>query len=269
MKPWRSSILLVTGMLLALAACSVPSASGTVSTQGNPSPLPPQTTSLPTASGGGSSGGSSASSGACTNSYFPTTPGATWTYANTSPMAPDSTTTQTLTNIGPAGFTVNDAITPDITMTVNWSCQGGNLTMLDSATLSSGSTVIAISSVSASGYLIPAAIKAGDTWSEKLSLVGTGEIDGTTRATQQNETQVACTANGLESVQVQAGTFNAMKVTCVYAITTTTQVDATPGVPVNNSITITDWYVAGVGSVKTEKSGDIIETHELTSYSIP
>jgi hypothetical protein len=209
------------------------------------------------------------SSSACANQYFPSTPGATWTYANTSPMAPNSTTTRTITDISPTGFVVNDATTPDIIVRVKWSCKDGNLTMLESATISATNILLAVSSANSTGFLIPATISVGNNWSEKLELVGTGDVNGTTRMTQQNDTQIACTADGKESIKVQAGTFDALKVTCVYNITTTTQIDANPGPPVSVTINITDWYVSGVGSVKTEKTGDIIETHELTSYSIP
>jgi hypothetical protein len=251
------SYLLVFGMLLVLVGCNMPSSGVSGATQGNATPIPGQSTSIPSGSG------------ACANQYFPSKAGATWTYANTSPMAPASTTTRSITDIGPTGFVVNDATTPDINVAVKWSCQSGNLAMLDSATIMAADTVLAVSSVTSTGYLIPADISVGSSWSEKLELVGTGEISGTTRMIQQNDTQIACTADSKESIKVQAGTFDAVKVTCVYTITTTTTIDANSGAPVTNNITITDWYVPGVGSVKTEKTGDIVETHELTGYSIP
>ena len=60
-----------------------------------------------------------------------------------------------------------------------------------------------------------------------------------------------------------------MKVTCAYATTTVTSVEGVDGSPVTINITVDDWYISGVGSVKTVKSGDISETHILTSYTIP
>jgi hypothetical protein len=249
----QRSILFVISFMLVLAACNAPATGNSIATQVNPTPVTTQPT------GGG----------ACANQYFPSTPGATWTYANTSPQAPNSTTTRTITDINPTGFVVNDATTPDITVRVKWSCKDGNLTMLESARISATNIALAVSSAISTGFLIPATISVGNTWSEKLELVATGDVNGTQRMIQQNDTQIACTADGQESVQVQAGKFDALKVTCVYNITTTTQVDANPGKPVNSTITQTDWYVAGVGSVKTEQTGDIIDTNELTSYSIP
>jgi hypothetical protein len=268
MKTLRSSLFFI-GMVLVLAACNAQSTSTPIATQGNPTPAPDQPTSAPTAQINPANTIQPASSGACANPYFPSTAGYSWTYANTSPMAPASTTTRSITDISATGFVVNDAITPDITMRVKWSCKDGNLTMLDSATISAASIQIAINSVTSTGFLIPATITAGNNWAEKLELVGTGDVSGTQKMTQQNDTQIACTANGKESVKVKAGTFDALKVTCIYTITTTTQIDANPGPPVTNTINITDWYVSGIGSVKTEKTGDIIETHELTGYSVP
>jgi hypothetical protein len=251
------SYLLVFGLLLVLVGCNLPSSGVSIATQANATPIPGQSTSIPSGSG------------ACVNPYFPIKAGATWTYANTSPMAPASTTTRSLTNIGPSGFVVNDATTPDINVAVKWTCTSGNLAMLDSATITAADIILTVSSATSTGYLIPADISVGSSWSEKLELVATGDIKGTQRVTQSGDTQMACTADGKESIKVKAGTFDAIKVTCVYTITTKTTIDANPGATVTNNITITDWYVPGVGSVKTEKTGDIIETKTLTAYSIP
>jgi hypothetical protein len=273
----RYSILLVTSTMLifVLAACNMPAKSQSNSTNGNPAPVsaptiskpPSKPASNPTAQKKPTKASQSASSGACANPYYPSTLGSTWTYANTSPMAPNSTTTRTISDNSPAGFITHDTITPDITVTIKWNCKDGNLTMLESATASAKNIAMAVSSANASGYLIPADLSAGKTWSEKLGFVTTGDIGGK-KMTQQNDIQIACTANGKAKIQVQAGKFDAFKVTCVYNMTSTTEIDGNPGKPINNTINMTDWYVSGVGSVKTEKTGDIIESHELTSYSI-
>jgi hypothetical protein len=253
------SIFLVLSMLFGLAACNLPTSSMGGASQGATTPAAGQTTSIP------------ASSGACANSYFPASTGATWTYANTSPMAPASTTTRTITNISPSSFTVNDAITPDINMAVRWTCQGGNLAWLDTATITAGDVSLAVTSATTTGTLIPAVMQAGGNWSEKLELIADSNPNGKYphAIVQINDTQIDCTANGKESITVKAGTFEALKVTCTYVIITKTSIDANPGAPVTNNITLTDWYVAGIGSVKTKKTGDIIESNELTAYSIP
>jgi len=213
-------------------------------------------------------------SSACANQYFPSTPGATWTYANTSPQAPASTTVRTLTRITASGFVTHDVTTGDIQVDMKWSCKDGALTMLEEdsvSTITAGNINFEIGSVKASGYLLPAALKAGQTWSETLEITSNGYIDGVHKAIQSNQTQIDCTANGQESVKVASGSFNAFKVTCVYTITSTTDIDGetSPASPVTNTINVTDWYTSGVGSVKTEKTGDITETKELTSYSVP
>jgi hypothetical protein len=253
------STLLVFSMIIGLAACNLPSSSTTGATEGSSTPAPGQTTSIPT------------SSGACANPYFPSSAGASWTYANTSPMAPDSTTTRTITNISPSGFKVNDATTPDINEAVKWTCQAGNLAWLDNATITAGDVSLAVTSATTTGYLIPAVIPESGNWSEKLELIADSNPNGKYphAIVQINDTQIDCTANGKESITVKAGIFEPLKVTCVYVIVTKTSIDLNPGAPVTNNLTITDWYVAGIGSVKTEKTGDIIETKELTAYSIP
>ena len=286
MKTSSLSLLVISLMLgLALVGCNstppsstpvaaqgnattLPAQPTSVPTLGNPTPLPAKLTSVPTAPIATKAPIAPAGSGACANPYYPSTLGATWTYANTSPMAPASTTVRTISDVSAAGFITHDAITPDIVVTIKWSCADSNLTMLESATVSAKSIALAISSANATGFLIPAAISAGSKWSEKLDFVGTGAV-GKQQMTQQNDTQIACTNVDKENIKVKAGTFDALKVTCVYTIATTTDIGSTPGTPITNTITMTDWYVLGVGSVKTEKTGDIIETHELTSYSVP
>jgi len=270
----RRSSLLVIGVLLVLVACNVPSTSNSIATQGNPTSAPTQSTSIPATQIIPTIQSTPTTSSACANQYFPSTPGATWTYANTSPQAPPSTTVRTLTGITASGLVTHDVTTGDIQVDIKWSCKDGALAMLEEdsvSTITAGNLNFEIGSVKASGYLLPAALKAGQTWSETLEITSNGYIDGAHKAIQSNETQIDCTANGQESVKVASGSFNAFKVTCIYTITATTDIDGetTPAKPVTNTITITDWYVSGVGSAKTEKTGDITETKELTSYSIP
>ncbi len=186
-------------------------------------------------------------------------------------MAPASTTTRTLSAIATTGFVANDAITPDIKIAVKWSCKDGNLSMLRSATLTAKNTDAYVKAISSTGYLIPAVITPGQTWSEKLGIETTAVVSGKNPGTldQKNDTQIDCKAEGKAGVSVPAGKFTADKVTCNYTINTITTINDAVGSPVTNKIDITDWYVSGVGSVKTVKTGDIEETHDLVSYSIP
>jgi hypothetical protein len=235
----------------------------------NPTQASDQPADGPNAQSTASAAPAAGNAGACANAYYPSTPGAIWTYANTSPMAPNSVSTRTISNISPTGFATNNAFS-DAQVSIKWSCKDGNLTMLNTATLTTKDISAKVASVSSTGYFIPAAITDGSTWAETLNILTTGTV-GKTEVTQKNDTKIDCTANGKESVQVQAGKFDALKVTCVYDITTITDIagQSKPGKPVNTPITFTYWYAAGVGLVKSDETGSIIGTSELTSYSIP
>ena len=265
MSTQRSSLIVFSVLLvMALAACGTQSSGPAAAVQSQSNSA---TQSAPTKAA------AAAGNGGCSNAYYPSSQGATWKYANTSPMAPDSTTTRTLAAISANEFTSDDTVSGGINVVTTWRCQDGNLTMLETNSgmqdAPSGTMVWTTKVASVSGFLIPAAITSGQTWSEKLALSGIGFIDAQQRATQQNDTQIVCTAGGNESITVGAGTFNAIKVTCNYTITTTTSIDGAAANPVTNTIAVTDWYVSKVGSVKTVKTGDISENIELTSYSIP
>ena len=58
-----------------------------------------------------------------------------------------------------------------------------------------------------SGVTIPATIHAGDAWTQSLTVEGTESINGT-QIDAKNQTTNACTAIGVESVTVPAGTLN-------------------------------------------------------------
>jgi hypothetical protein len=249
-------------LVLILAACNIPS-SGT----------PASTVSVPTLAPTKQAAASKPSKTGCGNPYFPDAPGSTWTFANSSNLggvAP-STTVRTLSGQSPAGVYVKDDTTPDIQVVVHWNCKDGNMTMLQAATISATALNASLKSESADGFLIPAEITAGKTWSEKLSIQTTGATTDSNPATveQKNDTQMDCAANGKESIQVTAGKFDAFKVTCKYTINTITTINGETGKPVSVSFDVTDWYATGVGLVKGVKSGDIESVQELTSYKIP
>jgi len=177
----RFTSLLIIGMLLVLVACNVPSTSQSVATQGNPTSAPIQSTSVPTSQISPTTQSNPTSSSACDNPYFPSTPGATWTYANTSSLVPPSTTVRTLTGITATGLVTHDVTSGDIQVDTKWSCKDGALAMLEEdsvSTVTAGNLKWEIGSVKASGYLLPAALKAGQTWSESLEIASNGYIDG-------------------------------------------------------------------------------------------
>jgi hypothetical protein len=272
MKTLRLSLLIFNCLLmLALAACNLPnSPSQPKATQANQTQPPDQPTGVATAQNDPTVQPTKASTSACANTYYPSILGATWTYATTSTMAPSSVSTRTIEKVSPTGFTTNDA-SSDVQVKVLWSCKDGNLTMLNGATIAAKNMFANAVTANSTGYLIPADITAGGTWSETLNILTSGTAGKTTTVEQKNDTKIDCTSNGKESVQVKAGKFDAVKVTCLFDVTTTTDFNGQSGSgkPVNNQMTFTYWYAAGVGIVKSDETGDISGTAELISYSIP
>jgi len=288
----RLPILLVSGMLvLAALACAAPSPGLPFATPTKSTPVVAPPTAGPTVAGTASPQPTAsapptakpqptarpqpAASSDCANSYFPVKAGATWTYANTGSVGPDSTTTRTFTNLAAAKFVVKDETTPDIRVDTLWTCQAGNLAMFQGATISFGSGADGgfglANADSATGYLIPATIKAGQAWSERLSVQTHATVGGKHpgELTQQNDATIGCTGEGDEAVKVAAGSFQAAKVTCVWDMTTVSTINGQTGDPVHIHLEISDWYAPGVGSVKKVTTGDLPQTKELTSYSIP
>jgi len=92
-------------------------------------------------------------------------------------------------------------------------------------------------------------------------------------ATATGNAQTIFKVLGNESVNVPAGTFQAVKVQVDINIVFTIQVQGI-AVPASFSGTYTYWYAKGVGWVKAEGQGNITgtsftETIELQSYNIP
>ena len=118
------------------------------------------------------------------------------------------------------------------------------------------------------GVTMPASLNPGDSWSQSLTLEGTQTVNSETLPVSNHVTQ-ACTAVGVESVTVPAGTFDAMRVDCQVNMNITIDIS---GSPFTTPITLnnTNWYALKVGLVKTVSTGSGLDsTTELTSYSIP
>ena len=86
---------------------------------------------------------------------------------------------------------VKDETTPDIRVDTLWTCQAGNLAMFQGATISFGSGADGgfglANADSATGYLIPATIKAGQAWSERLSVQTHATVGGTGSAERRHD----------------------------------------------------------------------------------
>lgn len=223
-----------------------------------------QVTEVPTSS-------SSGSSGACANPYMPVVPGATWNYKLTGPL-PD-TFTHTILSAEGNSFVEQDVFNSGVTRQGTWNCENGNLIALNppsgsSGTVNAENVSVDLQTTALSGVTLPATINAGDTWSQSLTLEGTQTVNGTAYPAS-NQLTSDCKAIGMESVTVEAGTFDAMRVECQ----TTMKISLKMGdTPIENTLNLTgtNWYAQGVGLVKTFTGGlGFDSTVELVSYNIP
>jgi len=258
---------LISGSVLVLSMLACNLGKGPASSGATPAP---QDAVNPTAQApANNSSGSSA--GACANPYLPIVSGATWNYKATGIVA--DTFVRSIVSVEAGGFTDQDVFGKGVTRQGKWTCDNGSLVALDpssgaSASVTAKNVSVDFKTTELSGVTLPAAVKAGDTWTQNTTLEGTETINGKPIPAKNKFTNT-CKADGAESVTVAAGTFNAMKVDCqtVMDISLTMQ-----GSPINTNLTFnsTIWYAEKVGMVKTSASGTGFDsTIELTSYKIP
>ena len=270
-------LFIVTSMIiLSLLACS-PSATATTiplmteapqTTSTLPPPtIEPQITEAPT-----ETATAAPIAHACDNPYLPIVQGATWEYKLTGPL-PD-TFTHSILSVGEDSFIEQDVFAAGVTRQAEWKCENGALVALNppsgsSASINTENNVsVDFKTTDQSGVTLPATVDPGDTWSQSLTLEGTQTINGTAFPAS-NQMTSDCKAIGVESVTVEAGTFDALRVECQ----TTMDLSLTMGdVPIQNTLNLTgtNWYVEGVGLVKTVTTGmGLDSTTELILYTIP
>ena len=212
-----------------------------------------------------------ASSGACANVYLPIKTGATWNYKLTGPV-PD-TFTRSILSTEAGGFTDQDVFGTGATRQGKWTCDGGSLTALDPASGNSANVSTANSSTDfktteASGVTLPAVLNTGDSWTQTVTLEGTQTINGI-QAAAKNQFSNTCQVTGIESVTVEAGTFNALRFDCQTVMNISIDMQ---GVPIQTTMNLgsMNWYVENIGLVKTAVTGEGLDsTIELVSYNIP
>ncbi len=210
--------------------------------------------------------------GSCKNPLYPVVEGATYSYTTTSQLGGTSYT-KTVSAVQSDGFTVTEVFKTGTTQTREWKCTADGLVSLapvggSSDTVTSPSTNVTLSSTTNTGVTFPTAVTQGQTWTQTFTDTGKISRNGVDIATETVTTQTF-TANGMESVTVPAGTFNAMKIT-VHAdvkMTETLQGQSrTSDIPSDSTL----WYAPGVGEVKAAGSAlGLTGTTELTSYKIP
>ena len=122
---------------------------------------------------------------------------------------------------------------------------------------------------SVDGITLPSAMKEDDEWQHNLDFEGSMEIAGKP-STATGTAQTVYKVLGTESVNVRAGSFQAVKVQVNTNVAFTIKVQGI-AVPASYSGSYTYWYAKGVGWVKAEGQGNITgtsfkETIELQNY---
>ena len=277
----------ITVSLLLLAACNIPTTPGNTGAGGGEvtpaagTPADASTmgdaTVVAETPAESSASASSAMSGNCANQYYPVAAGATWNYSMSSDASGTSSFVRSIGSVSDGGFTDQDVFSGGTTRTGSWSCDNGDLAALDQGALAtvsvptdSATPTFTAQSTESSGITIPATMTVGVSWSQSVTIEGSMEISGMT-ADATNAATYTCTPAGMESVSVAAGTFDAMKVTCVYQMNITVNMDSTGPMSLPFSSTSDVWFAPNVGMVKTvDQNSDLGDTTiELTDYSIP
>jgi hypothetical protein len=214
--------------------------------------------------------------GGCANPLFPVADGATWSYTLSGGPAGPVSYTSTVTGIDTGGFELTQAFT-SLTVKQRWSCKDGALAALDfggpSASLVTQGSQATFTTVSQEGVTLPAQVAAGDEWTQSFTLKGTQVLPGGTTGTSQGTASYSSKAIGMESVTVDAGTFDAMRVDGQMTVDLTVNVSGVTA-PVTLSTKFSSWYAPGVGLVKMSQTGSLAGValnvdNDLTSYSLP
>ena len=207
---------------------------------------------------------STTTSDSCGNPYYPFKPGLTITYTVTPPVPGDSDHTMRIEKVTGNTASIHtemDGGTTDLEA----ECANGSIVMkgsLDSGPAGQG-TKYKATVVAPTGIFMPADARVGSTWKNSGTLK-MEPISGTASDSDPGAFLVTSTEQGRavseESVTVPAGTFQALKV----ELTTTSIMDFSnspaykdlppemkPPSTLEQTWTSTEWWVKGVGMVKT------------------
>jgi hypothetical protein len=260
-------ILFVAAM--ALAACG-----------GTPTPAPtiepggekPTAAAAATESSGGATG-----TGLCSNDFFPVVVGASWTYSSEGSLGP-TTWTSTITDVSESGFTMTNQY-DELTATQQWSCTAEGLAALEygggpEATLTASGVQGTFETTDTSGVSFPTHIAAGDTWSQSFTIHGDMQLSADQSGTADGTVTQSFNAVGLETVETAAGSFEGMRVDAAINFDLQITVQGI-SVPITFASTMSNWWVQGVGWVKSDSTTTIegsepfASSTQLTSFTIP
>lgn len=214
--------------------------------------------------------------GLCDNIYFPVVEGAIWTYAGTGLSGPYDYTT-TITSVTETGFTLSHAFS-DLTATQEWTCSGEGIAALDytsgpEAVVNTAGVTATFETTGSSGLSMPKDLAVGETWTQTYDLAGEMNVAGQT-VTATGTVTHTYTAVREESMTTPVGTFTAL----VVEANSVFDLRGSMGIismPFTFNSTTTNWWVAGLGMVKStslvtiEGSEPMDASTELQSYNIP
>lgn len=260
----KTASFLALGLLLAASlACNLGKSAPTENTPGESNSN--QLNNAPEVSA------NSAPASACDNVYYPTKAGNRWVYQMTGSAA-DTFTRTILANNG-TSFTDQDTFSAGTIRTGEWKCENGNLIALtpgggQSAAVTANNVTSSFQTTFLEGISIPAVINPGDTWTQKITIEGVVEAGGLSNSVR-NEAVFTCNAIGTETVTVQAGTFETVKLECVTTMNISMLNDGSATPLTSVTMNSTTWYAPKTGWVKSINTGsDLDSTIELVSYNV-
>ncbi len=261
----RSGILTVSIIFIALTMSSCGGSSDSIGP--TPEATEAETTTADLAMG----------TGECANPYFPVVLNANWAYAASGSELGPYSFTSTVSEVFPDRFTLTHQF-DDLTLTQQWECKPEGLVALElgggpAASLVTGDVDLKLETSNISGVTFPSAVSAGDEWTHSMDVSGEIELGEGMFGTMEGRATTNFQAVGMESVDVPAGSFEALRVATEFSLDMTVTVEGT-SIPVVFTTTGSSWHVPNIGWVKQTSETTIFEvpttdTIELAAFSLP
>jgi hypothetical protein len=214
---------------------------------------------------------------ACNHPFFPAVVGGTWTYAGVDSIAGPYSFTDTITSMQDDGFTLTGDF-GDLVRTQQWSCSEAGLAVLDyegmgAAQVSTSGLNFELETTGVSGVTLPIDLAPGSTWTQSFTLSGLMSLAGAPESSASGTAIASNEAIGFETVEVPAGSFEALRIERTIEINLLVSVGEST-LPVAVSSVETTWFAEGVGWIRSSFTGTIQdqaldESIELTAFSIP
>lgn len=208
--------------------------------------------------------GSGGMTAGCNHPYMPLTPGSSITYRSEG-TGEATTYTQSITaNTGEQATLAYTFEGNEVELDYTINCTDGGIFAEGYIDLSSVNTGAGIRTEtrSASGPLLPDNLDVGSSWENDYEMLATFTDPSLPFSEMVQTMHITRTATGRESVTVPAGTFDALVVEASFNLSN----DILPGG--GTSFTQTEYWVEGVGLVKSEGAGPVGSTSVTQAVSI-